>query len=90
MKKTLLIAISVYAASFCAQADYLMELKDSSENLIESACVKSYSYSNNSASLDSPKIRKVQKYSTEETLTNIIYLDRPVYRRVIPVDGIYN
>jgi hypothetical protein len=97
LKKDLSMKKSFFALALGAlistnsYADYLMELKDSSGTLLDSQCVKSYSYSNNSKSIDSPnKIRKIQKYSTNETLTNITYLDRPVYRVVIPVDGVYD
>lgn len=75
--------------SLTAQADYLMQLKDSAGNLIESQCVISYSYSNNLESIQTQQAPQQDIYSTEETLTNITYLGRPVYRRVIPVDSIY-
>lgn len=58
--------------------------------MVESGCVKSYSYLSNRASIESPKIRKRQEYSYEETLTNITYLNRPVCRRVITVNGVFS
>ncbi|WDE08842.1 hypothetical protein SG34_033660 [Thalassomonas viridans] len=90
MKTIFLTSTCLTFISFSAAADYLMELKDNSGSVIDSQCVKSYSHSNNLASIRNSIIEKEQTYSYEESLTNIIYLDRPVYRRVIAVDGVYN
>lgn len=90
MKNIYLTSSCLIILSFNSSADYLMELKDNTGTVIGGECVKSYSYSNNLDSIQNPKIGEEQKYSYDETLTNITYLGRPVYRRVIAVDGVYN
>ncbi|WP_419768892.1 hypothetical protein [Arcobacter sp.] len=63
-----------------AQADFLMTLTDKN-GVEESLCVKSYSFSNNLESLRK-KVNQKDIYSTEETLTNKVFLGKPVYRKV--------
>lgn len=89
-KKLKLVALSISTfAAFNIQADYLLTLTDNSAQQT-TECVKSYSFSNNLESLARNKSQGGEVYSYEETVTQNTYLGKPVYRRLIPVDGVYD
>ncbi|RXJ80206.1 hypothetical protein [Arcobacter sp. F2176] len=64
-----------------AQADFLMTLTDKN-GTEESLCVKSYSFSNNLESLQK-KVNQKDIYSEEETLTNKVFMGKPVFRKIV-------
>ncbi|RXJ80207.1 hypothetical protein [Arcobacter sp. F2176] len=81
--KGLLVGSIVLAS---AQADFLMTLTDKA-GVEENLCVKSYSFSNNLESLHK-EVKQKDIYSTEETLTNKIYLGKPVYRKIVKMPNL--
>ncbi|WP_428025613.1 hypothetical protein [Arcobacter sp.] len=87
--KGLLVGSIVLAS---AQADFLMTLTDKN-GVEENLCVKSYSFSNNMESLHKEVKQMKDVYSTEETLTNKIWMDKPVYRKIFNnvkiIDGVH-
>lgn len=78
----LLITAGLALLPCYAQADYKLSLFD--QNGVEtSQCIKSYSFSNNLESLARNTVKDV--YSASETVTNKIYFDKTVYRRVFSI-----
>lgn len=68
-----------------ANADFLMTLTDKN-GVEENLCVKNYSFSNTLESLHKQENQTKDVYSTQETLTNKIYLGKSVYRKVLKID----
>ncbi|WP_428025611.1 hypothetical protein [Arcobacter sp.] len=81
--KGLLVSSIVLASS---EADFLMTLTDKA-GVEENLCVKSYSFSNNMESLHKEVKQMKDVYSTEETLTNKIWMGKPVYRKILKIDN---
>lgn len=67
--------------SISLNADFLMTLTDK-DGVEENICVKSYSFSNTLESLHKQDNQIKDVYSTNETLTNKIWMGKPVYRKV--------
>lgn len=71
-------------ATSCLQADYQLKMLDKN-GLEENICVKSHSFSNNLESLARQKSFLPDVYSEEETLTNKVFLNKSVYRRIYTI-----
>jgi hypothetical protein len=84
MIKSIILTTVILVAS--TQADFLMKLTDKN-GVEESLCIKSYSYSNNLESLHKQQAQTIDEYSIQETLTNKRYLGKPVYRKLLTIDG---
>ena len=89
MKKSILSTILLSGlAMLPLQADYQMTLIDK-DGVQTNQCIKSYSFSNNLESISRGNSVGKDIYSENETLTNKVYLGKPVYRKVIKVDDVY-
>ena len=82
MKSLFFIGYFLIFGKLYLNADYQMTLYDKS-GLVTNQCIKSYSFSNNVESLLRDNILKMDIYAESETLTNKIYLNKMVYRKII-------
>ncbi|XOB62900.1 hypothetical protein ACMC56_03600 [Campylobacterota bacterium DY0563] len=85
MKKLLACVAFSSIITMSLSADYMLVLTDKDGNQTQE-CVKSYSFSNNLESLakrNSVSLKDV--YSEEETMTNKVYLGKPVYRKIVTI-----
>lgn len=89
MYKLKMITLAFAAFSVSSNADLLLTVTDE-QGQQTSQCIKSYSFSNNLESLARTTNQGFDNYSYSEVLTNKIYLGKPVYRKLIAVDGVYN
>lgn len=88
MQKNFLITLFImYLMLTSAHANYLLILTDA-QGVNTTQCIKSYSFSNNLESLAQKNILIQDIYSEEETLTNKIWFNKPVYRKVIQLNNV--
>ncbi|WP_026972327.1 hypothetical protein [Aliagarivorans marinus] len=82
--KSLRNALLILLLPSVANADFLISISDG--DYTDSYCASTYSFSNNLESLHREQQALVSGsdiYSTEETLTNKIWMGKPVYRKVL-------
>lgn len=82
MKKGLFI---LFMCIVSLNGDYKLVLTDINGNQTEE-CLKSYSFSNTLESIANQENAINDIYSTKETLTNKVFMGKPVYRKVLPID----
>ena len=70
-----------------ASADYKLILTDKEGNQTEE-CVKSYSFSSEAKQAGNKQGMGQEVYSEDETLTNKVWLGKPVYRKVFKYDNL--
>ncbi|WP_428025614.1 hypothetical protein [Arcobacter sp.] len=85
MRKILSTIALTTLAILPLQADLQMTLMDKDGTEIKQ-CIKSYSFSNNLESIAKQKGVAQDVYSEEETLTNKVFMGKPVYRKIVTVD----
>ncbi|RXJ80205.1 hypothetical protein [Arcobacter sp. F2176] len=80
-KRILLTIIIGLLCSLSLSADYELTITNN-DGTETKECIKSYSFSNNLESIAKQNGVGQDIYSKEETLTNKVYLGKPVYRKV--------
>ncbi|MEP2600408.1 MAG: hypothetical protein ABJH28_02915 [Paraglaciecola sp.] len=82
MKKLLSRIVLTSLPFFPLQAAYNITILDEG-GVVSTQCITSHSFSNNLESLAKQGVNNgIDEYSTNETLTNKTWLNKPVYRRV--------
>ena len=87
MKRVLrsLLLTGLVASSALADIELTLIDKDGNQT---SQCIKSYSFSNNLESLAKQKVIQSDVYSTQETLTNKVFMGKPVYRKIVKLGNL--
>lgn len=82
MKKLVSTLISSLFVALPASADYLLTI-DQMDGTQSTQCIKSYSFSTVTDTSTTQDAVLYDVYSDQETLTNKVFMDKPVYRKVI-------
>ncbi len=89
MKKLLSTVVFSAMACISLNADYKLVLTDVDGNQTQE-CIKSYSFSNNLESLAKQNGVGKDIYSEEETMTNKVYMGKPLYRKLVKIPTLIN
>ncbi|WP_419768896.1 hypothetical protein [Arcobacter sp.] len=84
-KRVLFTIVIGILCSLSLSADYELTITNN-DGIETKKCIKSYSFSNNLESIAKQNGVGQDIYSKEETLTNKVYLGKPVYRKVFTFD----